>query len=357
MARYSFSQISSYQTCPMKYKFEKVDGIKPLFETNLYLIRGTACHRALEWLYQQISLMKTPSREDFLDQYTQEWNQHITKLQEGRKSEGKPLESDQTLEEMYEAGLRYVERYWEQYTPFQETGVVFETEKNVSFDLGDEIYFTGKIDRIDMIDDTLVINDYKTNKKILDDEHDKIAEQINLYGYGMLDLYRSKFQKVRGRVYYLHFNKAFDREITPEIIQSVKEKYLALSKEIEQAKKLFAKGDTTAFPTKVGLHCESCPFKHMCPAWVHQTMEDERIEAMDGQSVRQLIDKYKQADDQMKILEEKKKFYKELLVAYAKNHQLKVLFSSEYKALIATRKTLGYEAEQEQQLEKLLKEL
>jgi hypothetical protein len=69
MATYSFSQISTYLTCPMKYKFEKVDGIKPIWEENLPMMLGTCVHDTLEYLYKQVSKFIIPTQDQIISYF------------------------------------------------------------------------------------------------------------------------------------------------------------------------------------------------------------------------------------------------------------------------------------------------
>jgi RecB family exonuclease len=195
----------------------------------------------------------------------------------------------------------------------------------IHFKLEGDIYFTGKIDRVDLDGRSLIIHDYKTNTKLLPDESDKVAEQINLYGLGMKELYASKVDSVRGAAHYLHFDRSYEREIDNQKLQAVKSKYLNLAREIESKKKQFALGDHDAFPCITGTHCNYCPFRQLCPARKHEYMGDEELSTSnqelstieDHLTLHQLIDKYKETKDEIKTLEDMLDMYKEMLVNYA----------------------------------------
>ncbi len=246
MARYSFSQIQTYQTCPLKYKYEKIDNIKPPFEENPFLILGSSCHSALEWLYNQVRQFVIPTKDEVIDEYTKDRKDRIIQLRQNTHQ----IIDERQIEVFYDRGVEYISNYYDTYQPFSNEPVL-DTEQNISFVLDGDISFSGKVDRLDIIGDEIIINDYKTNQKIPDDKHDHIKEQINLYGYGVKQLYASKIKTVKGRVYYLHFNRSFEWEITDEVIETVKSKYVELSQEIEVKKALYNKGNTEIFEPKV----------------------------------------------------------------------------------------------------------
>ncbi|HMT27341.1 MAG TPA: hypothetical protein PKD96_03485, partial [Candidatus Absconditabacterales bacterium] len=161
-----------------------------------------------------------------------------------------------------------------------------------------------------------------------------------------------------GRVYYLHFNKCYQWEITDELVKKVQEDYLAIAQEIEAKKKLLKKGNQNAFETKVASHCDYCPFKVICPARKHETMKDETLQTPidDIDSIRKLIDKYKKVSDELDVLEEKKKFYKDILVNYAKEQGVSKLFSDSYKMSLATRESYAIDEDEEDKVIEKLKE-
>lgn len=353
MATYSFSQIGTYSTCPMKYKFEKIDRLKPEFEENLHLILGTVVHDSLEELYKRLGVFSIMSDEELIIFFNQKWQEKIKKLKEGEMIKY----TDEEIENFHKRWVVYLEEYYATYRPLDQDRL-FATEQDVTFSLSEDIGFRWKIDRLDMQGDDIIINDYKTNTKIPTDAKDKIQQQINLYGFGIKQLYASKVKKIFWRVYYLHFNTSYQWEITDDIVKKVQEEFLAISQEIEAKTKLFKKGNQNAFETKVGTHCEYCPFKVICPARKHEMMKDDTLEKPidDIDSIRKLIDKYKKISDEIDILDEKKKFYKEILVNYAKEQGVNKLFSDLYKMSLTTRESYSINEEDEDKVIEKLKE-
>lgn len=366
MATYSYSQISTYLTCPMKYKFEKIDNIKPVWEENLPMMLGSCVHDSLEYLYKSASKLQVPTQDQLINHFQKERTQAMKAMKSNHDTLfGQSKITDNEAEPFRNRWEHYLSEFYTSKYPFNQYKLL-DTEKVITFKLDENIYFTGKIDRVDLNGPSIIINDYKTNTKILPDESDKVKEQINLYGLGMKELYASKINTVKWVAHYLHFNQSYEREIDNQICEQIREKYLTIAHEIETKKKQFALGDKDAFPCSVGSQCDYCPFKQICPARKHEYMEDETILnaqwnnsqfLSDHQSLHQLIDKYKETKDQIKTLEEMLDMYKEMLVTYATSRNLKRLFSPHNTLQIMSRSTASFTLDDHIQIEDKLKQL
>ena len=71
MAESSNSQLSTFEQCPLQYKFGYVDGIKRK-EAGIEAYLGQRFHDAMEWLYGEIAC-RVPSLEDVLAYYDKDW--------------------------------------------------------------------------------------------------------------------------------------------------------------------------------------------------------------------------------------------------------------------------------------------
>jgi RecB family exonuclease len=337
----------------MKYKFEKIDDMKPAFEENLHLMLGNAVHETLEEVYKKAWVFITMNEDETVEYYNTNWLDKVRQLKEKNPIKYK----DDEISTFYARGKTYIEQYYSKHHPFNQ-GKLFATEQTIHFDLSEKIWFTGKIDRLDMDGDNIIINDYKTNTKISPDTKDKVKEQIDLYGFAIKQQYASKVKKVFWRVYYLHFDTFYEWEITDELVQKVQTQYLEVVQEIEAKKKLYKKWNESIFETKTGTHCQYCPFMPLCPARRHQYMKDEHlaIPIDDADSIKTLLDKYKKVWDEIAALEAKKELYKEFLVKYAQDNNLKKIFSDHYKANVISRDSYAIDEDEEDELMLALQE-
>ena len=65
MGRISYSQLSMYNECPMRWKLNYVDGLR-ISESNIHLIFGTAMHEVLQ-TYLEVMYNDTVKRADMLN--------------------------------------------------------------------------------------------------------------------------------------------------------------------------------------------------------------------------------------------------------------------------------------------------
>lgn len=80
---YSHSQIQLYQTCPRRYRYEKVEKLAILKEdikTNLYFPLGNAVHHALEMLYKGVQQKSLASLERILQHYQYRRDKELQEL-------------------------------------------------------------------------------------------------------------------------------------------------------------------------------------------------------------------------------------------------------------------------------------
>jgi hypothetical protein len=71
-----------------------------------------------------------------------------------------------------------------------------------------------------------VINDYKTNKNLPTQDKEHYFEQLSLYAIGISQKYAKYYKTIRARLFYLHFDIIDEREVTQEIMDKVKNKYI-----------------------------------------------------------------------------------------------------------------------------------
>jgi len=73
--RTSYSALQTFQTCPQKYKFQVIDRIK--VPKSKEAVFGTLIHKTLKFLH--LPQLLSPTLEDVLNFYNQNWNSEIFK--------------------------------------------------------------------------------------------------------------------------------------------------------------------------------------------------------------------------------------------------------------------------------------
>lgn len=354
MVVYSFSQLGLYQQCPKKYQFRYLEGLEKSFETTPDLLLGTSVHSSLERFYQQLNIYKKPQKSDLVEYFD---IQRSKSLQENW--EKIVMKWDQTLDDYQRRGQHYLSDYYDLHTPFEDIKIV-GTELLLHFTLEDwpnAPKFRGIVDRLDKDWENFIINDYKTNKNLPPEQKDEYREQLTLYAQGIRQKYGKYFKNIKARLHYLHFWLVDEREITNENLDPILQKYKNLISEIETARFDHNMGVENAFPTNQNPYCKYCEYQMLCPLRKHLHYGAETINAgeLGEQTIASLVDQYAQLSSQISQDTKQKDFLKELLVAYASEHNFEQLFWSETKLGISKSQT--FSAKDKLALQKLLSEL
>ena len=354
MVVYSFSQLGLYQQCPKKYQFRYLEGLEKSFETTPDLLLGTSVHSSLERFYQQLNIYKKPQKSDLVEYFD---IQRSKSLQENW--EKIVMKWDQTLDDYQRRGQHYLSDYYDLHTPFEDIKIV-GTELLLHFTLEDwpnAPKFRGIVDRLDKDWENFTINDYKTNKNLPPEQKDEYREQLTLYAQGIRQKYGKYFKNIKARLHYLHFWLVDEREITDENLDPILQKYKNLISKIETARFDHNMGVENAFPTNQNPYCKYCEYQMLCPLWKHLHYGAETINAgeLGEQTIASLVDQYAQLSSQISQDTKQKAFLKELLVAYASEHNFEQLFWSEVK--LGVSKSQTFSAKDKLALQKLLSEL
>ncbi|OGS05687.1 MAG: hypothetical protein A3G41_03885 [Elusimicrobia bacterium RIFCSPLOWO2_12_FULL_59_9] len=158
----SHSSMSMYAECPQKYKLKYVDGHRE--KPKYFFSFGNSLHKSLEYFYGA-QMLVPPGLEDVLKYYQDHW------LGAGYKDARQETE-------YFAEGRKILTGFYHKH--IGEFKRPFYVEYN--FDLKIEgVAVTGKVDRIDQLDDgSLAVIDYKTGKPI-PQERVQVDPQLTLY--------------------------------------------------------------------------------------------------------------------------------------------------------------------------------
>lgn len=317
---YSHSQLQLFNKCALRYRFKYVDKLDAdrEREESLPLTLWSATHNALEFLYKQRRNYITLHLEDIVDFYDWFRSEELKKM--GEKY-GKSIFDDTDIDNFQSRGREYIKRYYQTYFPFDQA-ITDSVEKRMIAEILPWVKFQWIIDRIDIKNNEIQIIDYKTNRSIPTDHEDTIRDQLNIYGLAIQQDYGDKFTTIIGKVIYLHLQKEYTREITQELIDSIKNSYSLTIWEIEKMRFAYHMWDQEAFKPSTGRHCDDCAFHRLCPIYKHMYDQDDVLQLWDFEpkTVRELIDEVYDLWQQSKELDNKKAVYLELLKEYAISH-------------------------------------
>jgi putative RecB family exonuclease len=240
--RVSYSQMSLYQQCGLKYFFSYIAGWRE--PPTAALAGGSITHEVLEYLY------RLEPQDRTLDTAMDLLREHGTRMLQS--SEYKPFENDLKMKYSVKEAI---ENLFKVEDPKQ---VVVQPE-HIEMELSVEINgvnFFGKVDRF-TVDGLNRVTDYKTGKgpgKFIDD---KLAQPY-LYALG----FKTQFDIVVDEVelIFLNDSKTVQRPADSGLVLAQGEKLAQMraGSEFDVA--------NSSWEARVSRLCDYCVFKQVCPA-------------------------------------------------------------------------------------------
>ena len=158
----SYTQISLYQSCPLCYKLQYIDGLKP--KAKWYFSFGSTLHFCAQYFFKV--RVPPPSLEELLQFYEKKW---ISKGYESAEEEAKYKTS----------GKEILGEFWKIHSADFRIPVAVERMFYINIE---GVKLRGFIDRVDKLDGGgLSITDYKTDKELFDRGVLETNLQLTLY--------------------------------------------------------------------------------------------------------------------------------------------------------------------------------
>ncbi|MBE0478153.1 PD-(D/E)XK nuclease family protein, partial [Candidatus Aerophobetes bacterium] len=235
----SHLQIDDYLTCPLKYKYIHVLRV-PILRHHA-IIYGKALHDAVQGYYRHKIQGKKLSLEEVISCFENSW------VNEGfisREHEEKRLEEGKiTLIGFYQRAEH-------------EDVIPSYIEEKFNFILNKD-RIIGRWDRVDIIEDKVIITDYKSSQvddKKKADERAKKSLQLAIYALAYYKIFGKIPNSVR-----LHF---LENGLVGEVAPRERGFELTIEK-IKQASRGIREGIFDSQPTYIA--CRYCPYQGICP--------------------------------------------------------------------------------------------
>jgi len=230
----SYTQVNTYNTCPLKYKYSYILNIPQPPAHALSF--GSTIHDTLKDFHSAL-MSKTVSKEQLMEMYEDNWQPAGYLNAEHRETR-------------FKEGKKLLQRYYKDNKELKNKPI--EIEKGFNVWIGGTKFF-GRIDRIDELEGGGVeIVDYKTGQP-KDQKYVDKDDQITFYAIGAQEALGYKPKQMS-----LYFVETGEKVTTTRTDAQLKKAKTEVEKIVKQMKS----GDFKASP---GRHCSWCSFREICP--------------------------------------------------------------------------------------------
>jgi RecB family exonuclease len=300
--RLSYSSISTYETCPAKWRFQYQDRVPR--GTTPALAFGDSLHRALHRFHNR-PVPAAPSLEELWAMLDDEW------VADGFGDEGE--------ERLYRQHAREVlSRYHHENAERYRIPAALEFHFQIEVQ---GIPLVGTIDRMDRLPGGgYEIVDYKTNRRLPPRALVERDLQLSIYALAAREVWGIEPERLT--LYYLLPGERITTTRTNADIEELRKRIATVAERIEAGK----------FEPRDNPLCNWCDYQHLCPLYRHK-FERERTPEKIGQVVEEWIRLKREDRERWRRLEE----LGATIRAFAEEHDLKRLFGTDGAISIVER--------------------
>jgi RecB family exonuclease len=325
----SFSALDTFQTCPLKYKFQEMDKIKT--PKSPEAVFGSLVHSTMKFIHDGNFIL--PTQKQALDHFSKNWNSEVFK--------------DEISERIaFAQGIKIIQDYYKKNDPNKTQIVDLESRFTIKLaDKKETHLISGFIDRIDKIEDGFEIIDYKTARKLPSQELINDNLQLLIYLLAFLDRYPDqKPENVKLSLYFLKHSTKLSTIKKVGQVADEKMKILDLIGQIE--------GST--FQPRVSPLCGWCGYQKICPMWKHKFREQQENKDEKGEGKEKIIDEYIEIQNKIKTLKKRVAELGEKIQSIMEEENAERLFSNNMIIARVSRKTWKFN---EEKLKNILEEV
>jgi len=259
---YSHSRLSSFENCPLQYRYRYIDKIKRDVE-GIEAFVGKLTHEVLQALYSDLDRARRAGAGEYKEMFRSLWRSRLT-------PRVKIVREEMTPEDYGALGERCVETYYNRHHPF-DSGEVIGCETRVEFALdGQRRYrMLGFIDRIDRVAPGVYeVHDYKTGSLPRAGAL-KNDRQLTLYEIAVRERFTG-VNEVRQVWHFLAHDKKFVERRTQDDLVKTRLSAIRSIQNIEA---------TAEFPARRSALCSWCEYRDICPEWEAERQPVPRAQA------------------------------------------------------------------------------
>ena len=249
MVIYSHSRLSTFEQCPLKFKFRYIDKLKPDIQQSIEGFLGNKVHDVLEWIYNESAKGRTFELDEIIEFYIKNWHNDLN-------SDIKIVKEEYDSEYYFNQGIKFLIDYFLKYSPFKDNTIACEKRIFINLDSEGKYRMQGFIDRLVHNKETNIfeIHDYKTGSFLKSQEELDKDRQLALYSIGIRNLF-DDVSDVHLVWHFLAHNTKMTSQRTLEQLENLKQEIIQLINKIESA---------TEFPPGPSILCKWCDFRSYC---------------------------------------------------------------------------------------------
>ncbi len=297
----SYTQISRYQSCPLLYKLQYIDGLKP--KDKWYFSFGSTMHLCAEYFFK-VRVPPPPSLDELLQFYEQNW-----------LSEGYESAEEEAKYRAYGRGI--LSKFWEIHSADFRMPVAVERMFYIDIE---GVKLRGYIDRVDKLDSgRLSIVDYKTNQELFTRDDLENDLQLTLYQLAAEQTWHLPVERLT--LYHLRSN-------TPCSCQPRGKKQLDEARHLvlEVAENIAEK----RFPATENQYCH-CDFPEHCPYYRQKIAPEPReTDILQGMAVDEAVEKYVLLQGQIKEQQLQLEEIKQMIIDFCQAEGLNRVYGKEH---------------------------
>ena len=297
----SYTQIYLYQSCPLYYKLQYIDGLKP--KDKWYFSFGLTLHFCAEYFFK-VRVPPPPSLDKLLQFYQQNW---ISEGYESAEEEAK-----------YRAyGREILAKFWEIHSADFRMPIAVEWPFHIDIE---GVKLAGKIDRVDKLESGgLSIVDYKTDKELFTRDDLETNLQLTLYQLAVEKMWYLPVERLT--LYHLRSNTPCSCAARDEaLLEEARHLVLEVAKNI-------AEGE---FPAVENQYCP-CDFAEHCPYYRQKIAPElEATDILRGMGVDETIEHYVSLQGQIGELESQLEELRQMIIDFCQAEGLNRVYGKEH---------------------------
>ena len=250
---WSYSSISQYLTCPLRYYFQRILCL-PQPTVGSGLVLGSAVHAALAHYHHDLRIGRPPRRESIQETFMESW--------ERRDGTAISFKEGETRSGLIEQGMALVDLYLDEPPPERIVSIEQEIISPVHNSRGEylETPLVAVADLIVDTDDGLLVREFKTSARAYSESETSSSLQPTCYVNAV--------QEVFGEPATVEYTVLIKTK-TPKLQRLPASRTEAdlgrLGDIVENVEKAVQAG--ILYPVELAMNCSTCPYRGPCRDW------------------------------------------------------------------------------------------